>query len=242
MYRYKIGLQYDGTSYYGWQLQTDQRSIQGELERVLTLLNGNERVIVNGAGRTDTGVHATGQVAHFDLDGEWDSSQLQRAINGNLPADIRVMTCEMVTAAFHARYTAQQRIYTYKCRTDDYLLDRHYVWRIGTVDVSIMQQAAAMLTGEHDFTGFSKYNPELENRQCIVYQSAWNPSLPVLTYTVTANRFLHHMVRYLVGSMVAVGSTKLTLEQFNRMLSEPVIEKKIFRAPAYGLVLKKVIY
>ena len=242
LHRYKISLQYDGSSFYGWQLQPDQKTVQGELEQALAILNKRSRVVVTGAGRTDTGVHAVGQVAHFDLPKAWDNNELCRAINGNLSNDVLVMECEQVDSAFHARFSAQRRVYEYNCRMDNFLLDRNYVWNIGSVDISIMQQSALMILGEHDFIGFSKYNSGLDHRRCNVYQSLWITGTSVLTYKVTANRFLHHMVRFLVGTMVAIGRSQLSLDQFVLMLEKPVIDKKIYRAPAHGLVLKKVVY
>lgn len=242
LHRYKISLQYDGSSFYGWQLQPDQRTVQGEMEQALAVLNKSNRVAVTGAGRTDTGVHAVGQVAHFDLHRAWDNDELCRAINGNLSNDVLVMECEQVDSAFHARFSAQRRVYEYNCRMDNFLFDRNYVWNIGSVDISIMQQSAAMILGKHDFTGFSRYNSELDHRRCNVYQSLWKPGMSVLTYQVIADRFLHHMVRFLVGTMVAIGRSQLSLDQFKLMIEKPVVDKKIYRAPAHGLVLKKVVY
>ena len=242
MQRYKLLLQYDGSNFRGWQSQKDDRTIQGEMERALSVLNHGKRVTVVGAGRTDSGVHATGQVAHFDLDTRLSESDLLKAINGNLPADIRVDDCSATAMDFHARFSAVKRIYQYKCRTDEYLLDRHYSWLVGKLDIDRMSKAAGMIIGEHDFTSFCKINPELEHNNCLIYHSSWNLKGPIVNYKVIANRFLHHMVRYLVGTMVAIGRHQTGLKQFEEMILNPGKEHKIYRAPANGLILKEVFY
>ncbi len=242
MQRYKILLQYDGTNYFGWQLQPEQVTIQGELERALAVLNAGQRVIVVGAGRTDTGVHARGQVAHFDLETCLSPDELGRAINGNLPYAIRVRSCELTNTDFHARYSAKQRKYQYFCRTDDNVIAQQYFWPVQSVDINLLHECAQDIIGEYDFTAFSKTGQEQENRCCKVYESTWNESATVLNFTVVANRFLHHMVRYLVGTMVAVGQGSLALKDFRQLIDHPREDVRIYRAPAGALVLQEVSY
>ncbi len=240
--RFKITIQYDGTAFFGWQSQLDQRTVQGEIEQALAKISRSKRIPVTGAGRTDTGVHALGQVAHFDLETRLDAGDLLPALNGNLPEDIDITSCVKTAADFNARFSARQRIYQYNCRIDRYLFDRNYIWRIKAIDLALMQSAADLINGEHDFTTFCKVNPDLAHHRCHIYHSMWKQSKSVITFQVSANRFLHHMVRYLVGTMVEVGRGRLSVDQFEQMLSEPQINRKIYRAPAQGLVLKEVVY
>ncbi|MBT6113212.1 MAG: tRNA pseudouridine synthase A [Candidatus Marinimicrobia bacterium] len=125
MARYKIKIQYDGSAFFGWQLQSKDRTVQGEIEKALLSFSNESRIIVNGAGRTDTGVHATGQVAHFDLETRLDESSLKNAINGHLPKDCRIMTLEIVDDSFHARFTAIKRHYRYQCMSEQKLAYRN---------------------------------------------------------------------------------------------------------------------
>ncbi len=242
MSRFKLTLQYDGSEYYGWQLQRDQPTIQGKLEQALSVLNNGERVVVAGAGRTDTGVHARGQVAHFDLDSRLTALELVRALNGNLPPDIRINTCEIADQDFHARFSARRRKYIYYCRTDDEIIGRRYFWNVDQPDISLLTECAGNLAGKRDFSSFSKVNQEIDNYHCEIYESVWNQTGAILTYEVIANRFLHHMVRYLVGTMMAVGQGKLGIAVFKELLAMPRDDAKIFRAPAGGLVLEEVLY
>jgi len=240
--RFKIKIQYDGTSYRGWQVQKEDRTVQGEIESVLKILNKGVGIRVHGAGRTDTGVHATGQIAHFDFITDMDSCSLKEALNGNLPRDSRVMDCLVVPPDFHARFSAKQRYYLYRIRTDGFLLDRNYTWQTRALDKDILNEAAKYVLGNHDFTSFSKNNKDLEHRRCIVYESVWKKDGAVVNYHIIANRFLHHMVRYLVGTMIEISHGKFELEQFKDMIDCPAENVKIFKAPPKGLVLTKVDY
>ncbi len=242
MPRFKIKIQYDGTGFCGWQLQKKDRTVQGELEAVLKILNQGELIRVHGAGRTDTGVHATGQVAHFDYKTDMDSCALKDAINGNLARDVRVMDCRVVPPEFHARFSATQRYYRYRCRTNDFLLDRNYTWRTGLLDLKILNEAAQYIIGNHDFTSFSRNNEDLDHRRCIVYDSVWKGDGAVVNYVIKGNRFLHHMVRYLVGTMVEISHGKYELERFKKLIDHPTENVHIYKAPPRGLVLTKVDY
>ncbi len=242
MPRFKITIQYDGTAYHGWQVQKEGSTIQGELEKALSVLNKGEKVNVLGSGRTDSGVHALKQVAHFDLQTEMPACDLSSAINGNLSKDIRVKDCWVVPSDFHARFSAVKRQYVYRCRTDDSIMDRNSVWSTGELDIDALNGLASLVLGEHDFTSFSKANPEIENRVCTIHLSEWSMDSDIVNYRVSANRFLHHMVRYLVGSMVEVTRQKMTQTEFESLLNEPRENVKIFRAPAQGLYLDQVEY
>lgn len=242
MRRFKLTLQYDGNQFQGWQIQKRGRTVQGELEQVAALLNSGEPVAVIGAGRTDAGVHARAQVAHLDLETRLTPQELVKAFNGNLPEDILVMNCEEVTPDFHARFSARWRQYRYKCRNDEELFDRQYVWRTGPLDIDRLNELAKMVNGTHDFTSLSRYNPDVKGRRCTVHESLWRQSGSIVNYYITANRFLHHMVRYLVGTMVAVSQKQFSTEAFLRLLEHPQEQVQIFKAPAQGLYLEQVFY
>ena len=242
MRRFKLTLQYDGNQFQGWQIQKHGRTVQAELERVATLLNGGKPVTVVGAGRTDAGVHARAQVAHMDLETPLSPRELRKAFNGNLPEDLSVTDCEEIDPHFHARFSARWRQYRYCCRTDEELFDRHYVWHTGPLDLNRLNEIAEMVKGTHDFTSFSRYNPDVKGRACTVHESLWEERGSIVNYSITANRFLHHMVRYLVGTMVAVSQDRFSSEAFLRLLEHPQEQVQIFKAPAQGLYLEQVIY
>jgi len=242
MPRFKLVCQYDGSNFSGWQTQKSARTVQDELERVLTLLNHGDLVCITGSGRTDAGVHALGQVAHFDMETDMDACELRDALNGNLPEDCYIDLVEVTDLDFHARFSALRRDYYYTCRQDRYLLDRNKVWFTGTLDLNKLNKAAEIVDGDHDFLSFSKKNPDVENTFCTVFQSQWKKSGKIVNYYVSANRFLHHMVRYLVGTMVAISRGNYTMEEFKELLNQPKHDVRIYRAPACGLVLDHVSY
>lgn len=223
-------------------MQKKDRTIQGKLEQVLAKLNKSEKISVIGSGRTDSGVHALDQVAHFDFNTEMDTYGITSAINGNLPQEIWVKKCAVVPDDFHARFSAVKRQYLYQCRTDGFIMDRHFVWQTGLLDVEALNNVSKFLLGEHDFTSFSKYNSEMENRVCKIYLSEWTQTGNIVNYRVAANRFLHHMVRYFVGTMVEVSNGKMTMTEFKDLLNNPRKDVKVYRAPAQGLFLENIDY
>lgn len=242
MPRYKMKIQYDGRNYAGWQIQASSDTIQGILEGCLGRFNNGESVRVTGSGRTDAGVHAFGQVAHFDLTTRLDTCELQKAMNAILPDDIRIMSLEAVPGAFHARYSAVRRHYIYQCYTGDNILFRHQTWMIEPFNIETASKAAAMILGEHDFTSFAKKNPDLKHYRCEIYHSSWKERDEMVIYTIIGNRFLHHMVRYLTGTMVDIARGNFSLEQFKYLLDNPAENVAITKAPGQGLILKEVIY
>lgn len=242
MLRYKITIQYDGTHYFGWQMQSHKRTIQKEIEAALAPLNNNKRVKVTGAGRTDTGVHAFGQVAHFDLDTNLRITQLLKALNARLPHDIRIIDVAQTSDEFHARFSAKRRHYRYQCYSGDNLLFKNQSWSIGEIDKSILDIFAKKIEGTHNFLSFSKLNKQLENTECSIYESKWFKSENMLIFNVCGNRFLHHMVRYLVGTMVAGVQDKISLDYFENLLINPQKSVKIFKAPPEGLILIGIDY
>jgi len=242
MSRFKLVCQYDGSSFHGWQLQKDKRTVQGELEKAISKLNKGKSIHVVGSGRTDAGVHAFGQVAHFDINTKLGINTLRKAINGNLNEDCYVNSVEVVNDEFHARFSAMQREYIYSCRQTRNLLDRNRIWYTGKLNILKLNDAARILIGKHDFLSFSKKNPQIKNTICNIYQSEWKKTDEIVNYRISGNRFLHHMVRYLVGSMVAISQGNYSIEQLNKELYNPSSDSKQFKAPAYGLLLNHISY
>jgi len=242
MSRYKITIQYVGTNYYGWQSQKDAVTIQERIEKALLPLNGNKRVPIVGAGRTYTGVHALGQVAHFDLDTTIENDQLLKALNARLPKDIRIRSIDITEKEFNARFSAKKRYYNYQCYTGENLLFSNQTWMLKNIDIKILNQYASKLIGNHDFQSFSKVNKEIDNTLCDIYQSEWIENDNMVTFKICGNRFLHHMVRYLVGTMIAGIAGKISMKEFEDLLNNPRKDVKIYVAPPQGLILMGIDY
>ena len=243
LFRYKLIIQYDGTNFFGWQLQKDKRTIQGVLEETLKLiLKSKSRIPIHGSGRTDTGVHALGQVAHADMDIKMDVQSMVKAINGNLPIDIEILDIIRAENEFHSRFNAIKRCYIYQFYTGKSLLFNNQTWYIKSLDLKLLNTLSTLVLGEHNFLSFSKFNKEKINTFCTILTSLWKVENNIIYYKIEGNRFLHHMVRYLVGTMVAVNTEKITIEEFKRLLSYPNKNVRIFKAPPRGLILEKVFY
>ncbi len=247
---YKLTLQYDGTDFHGWQMQGELRTVQGELMRVLSLLDGRE-VSVHGSGRTDAGVHAEGQVASVHLEHEFAPEKLLAAINGNLERDVRVMEVEIVPENFHARYSARGKTYLYRIinsriMSPFWLRCAHAEAR--TLDLEQMQHAAQAFLGEHDWTAFSSAQTEAESRVRKVSEleinSHWDERgrAPLIEIKVSANGFLRYMVRSIVGALLAVGRGEMERGLIERAIETGVRPHAIVTAPARGLTLWRVHY
>ncbi|MCF7825097.1 MAG: tRNA pseudouridine(38-40) synthase TruA [Candidatus Marinimicrobia bacterium] len=237
-------MQYDGSAYCGWQIQKDPRTIQGYLEQALEKVFGKKIGLV-GSGRTDSGVHALGQVAHFEIDEcGIPLRNLWKALNRELPDDIRLTASAGVSDQFHSRFAATRREYRYQITTRPNVLHRHTQWYIRfPLDLEKLQKTSELILGEHDFSSFCYAGTETENMVSNLYSAQWEmtPS-GILLFNVSANRFLHHMVRMLVGSMVEVARGKWTLEQFSDLLKTPNRQSHTITAPAHGLALMQVSY
>jgi tRNA pseudouridine38-40 synthase len=245
--RFRLTVHYDGTYFYGWQLQAKGRTVQGEMEAALERLTGARRPVV-AAGRTDSGVHATGQVVVVTLPIRWETHELHRAMNAVLPGDIWVETASLAPPDFHPRYAAQARSYRYQLGLSDHALSPfHQPWcwpLVRQVDVDLLHQAASLLLGEHSFKAFAKVGQEARGDRCTVAEAHWVPWDGVgVAFQITANRFLHHMVRYLVGTMVEIARNRRPLDDLPELLSAPgtgLITSP--PAPPEGLFLSKVHY
>lgn len=238
----RLRLEYDGTAYVGWQRQMNGRSVQGEIEGVLVRVL-QEAVSVIGAGRTDAGVHARGQVGNFRTASHLTTNEIHRALNGLLPDDIIVHEAQDVPLEFHARYSAKARRYSYLISRGPTALLRHQCWVLKyRLDVAKMQTCAEWILGEHDFASFCRTQADVDHHSCTVGESKWVEEGTYLRYEITANRFLHGMVRALVGTMVDVGRGHRSMEEFMNILSLRDRRAAGMAAPALGLVLEKVIY
>jgi len=243
MTRYAILVEFDGAAYSGWQVQRDVPTIQGRLESALQQLT-QEAVRVVGAGRTDAGVHARGQVAHFDVTRVRHPSDVYiRGLNSYLPADILVKDCSEVAEAFHARYDAVRRTYRYEITRVPAAIGREYHWYVSRdLETGSLQEMADLIAGEHDFTSFMHAQSSTENTVCDIFTSGWTTEEQTLRYEITGNRFLHNMVRCLVGTMIEVARGRYTVGEFRTFLDDPDQEAPVYRAPAHGLFLEEVAY
>lgn len=241
MQRIKLVLEYDGTGYCGWQIQKGQSSIQQELENALSILF-KHKIRVTGAGRTDTGVHARNQVSHCDIP-EADLYRLKSSLNGLLNGDIVIKEVQAAEADFHARFDARSRRYRYYITTTDTALNRFYSWNIHhRLNLTLMQIAAEMISGVEDFKSFCKIKSEVKHYRCQIFHSHWLKRENLLIYEIEANRFLHGMVRAIVGSLVEVGRGKLTLLELQRLIQSGDRTQVAATAPARGLVLEEIRY
>jgi tRNA pseudouridine38-40 synthase len=263
MTHWKLTLAYDGTSFHGWQIQPGQATIQGLLSDVIHRTVG-ERVLPQGSGRTDTGVHALGQVASFSLEAPIPPANLLRALNRCLPPSVRVLAAEIVPSDFHARHSAFRKTYEYRIfplRPDaapnapDAICPptlAPYVWPCPwPLDFKALNQAAGHVLGTHDFTSFMASDPDLaarENSEPLpppvrtIFHSQWHAADGLFVYRVTASGFLHHMVRNLVGTFVQCGAHRLDADSIPTLLAARNRSMAGPTAPASGLFLVSVEY
>lgn len=243
MSRFKMVLSYDGTNYAGWQTQPDAITIQDTLEKAFRQVI-QKPVSVMGAGRTDSGVHAEGQTAHFDLDTERKPETLMNGLNAVLPDDIAVLNIQSVDNQFHARFDAIAREYRYQIATRPHPLLRNQVWLYNhELDTGAMRTAIESLIGEHDFGTFCKANPDVHHTRCDVYDAHLvEEDGGFLIFRIRANRFLHHMVRSLAGTLIEIAEHKRNPRDMISLLSEPDRQEAGITAPAKGLILERVFY
>ena len=241
--RYKITIQYDGSYFYGWQLQKNQITVQGLLEKTFQKISKSQnRIIVYGSSRTDTGVHAFGQVAHVDLFLNLNSQKIKNALNGNLPWYCSVSEVEKVNLDFNARFNATSREYIYQCYTGKSFLFNNQSWILPSLDITFLNNLSETLLGNLDFLSFSKFRKDLKNTKCNIFSSCWKEDRNMYTFHVKGNRYLHHMIRYIVGSMIGVYQEKMSQKDFLLLIKKPRKNVLIFKAPAQGLILNKVNY
>ena len=250
----KLTLAYDGTRLVGWQRQAEGDSVQGVLEDALARFEGRP-VTVHGAGRTDAGVHALGQVASVQVAFAHDAATLARALNAQLPEDVRVLSVEDAAPEFHARFSARAKTYRYCIRNGPVAspFERAFVWHVPQpLDVESMRQAAERLVGRHDFSAFRSIGTDVPDSvrtlhvSSIAERSGAAPWLgdagPVLTYEVSGDGFLRHMVRAIVGTLVEVGRGWRNPAQMDDLLRSRDRARAGATAPPHGLFLVRVVY
>ncbi|HEX8491509.1 MAG TPA: tRNA pseudouridine(38-40) synthase TruA [Pyrinomonadaceae bacterium] len=247
---FKLTLQYDGTDFHGWQMQGEQRTVQGELTRVLSLLDGRD-VVVHGSGRTDAGVHAEGQVASVQLLREIEPERLRAAINGNLSRDLRVISAEAVADDFHARFSARGKTYLYRIVNAPVISPFHVRYahhEALPLDCERMREAAPLFLGEHDWTSFSSAQTEAQSRVRTVTELSLiekfdeSSCARLIEIRASADGFLRYMVRSIAGALLAVGRGRLALPDVARAIDGGERPLSVVTAPAHGLTLLRVHY
>jgi len=244
MATYKVTLEYDGTAYAGWQRQPDQPTIQAALETALHRITHSD-ISVIGAGRTDSGVHAFGQVASFRSDRAMTPDQWTRALNALLPPDISVRLTEQVADGFNARRSAQGKLYEYRIlnRRPRSALERQRAWHLwGKLHVEHMQEGAAFLTGQHDFSSFEGPQAGTDKKACDLRRIDIIQAGEILTIHIEADRFLKQMVRAIVGTLVEVGQGKRLPHAMKSILEAKDRRAAGYTAPPHGLYLVRVDY
>lgn len=241
--RYAIRLSYDGTNFCGWQNQKSQESIQGTIESALSTLFRSKQIIL-GCGRTDTGVHAQDYYAHWDFDGIWDGQNVMK-LNAILPRGIAIKDIFEVDPSFNARYSATKRVYHYFIHTQKSPFRRLYSYEYPhhTLHLSLMQEAATLLLNYTEFLPLIKLDKEHKKTKCTLFSSNIVEVEPhYYRYEIAANRFLHNMVRRIVGTLVLIGREKLTIEELQAAMDSQSELRLISLAPANGLHLVSIEY
>lgn len=240
----KLRVEYDGTNYFGWQRQKGQISIQQVLEERLSGLLG-EKIIIMGSGRTDTGVHAINQYFTFKTDRDLPWQAYVYGLNNLLPSDIRIKAAEEVPMDFNACFSARKKTYLYKVlnRLAPTALDFYRCWHLPLkLNADDMNRAAEIITGTHDFSSFRAALCSRKNPVRTVYEAYWQKEGDFIVFYITANGFLHNMVRILVGNMVEIGSGRISLGQFSGIIKACDRRKAGKTAPPQGLYLYDVYY
>ncbi len=244
MATYKLTIEYDGTAYAGWQRQAKDLTVQGVIEAACKRI-AQTRITVIGAGRTDSGVHALGQVAHFQSDKPLTPDEWRQSLNGVLPEDIAVRSVEVVPEDFHARYGATGKLYEYRIlnRLVRAPLDRNRVWHLkAPLNLVAMRDAAGLLRGRHDFASFQGHPTDTTHTTCELRRLEIIQEGDLLRIEAEADRFLKQMVRAIVGTLVEVGKGKRAPESLNDILAAKDRRAAGMTAPAHGLYLMRVDY
>lgn len=241
-------LHYDGSGFFGWQIQPERRTVQGVLQAAAARLTQRD-CTVTGSGRTDRGVHATGQVASLPVPGSWTARSFRESANAVLPDDVWIQEARRVGDGFHPRYDAVERTYLYRVGVADEArspFHRPFCWPVDrALDRTLLDRCAEAVPGSRSFRAFAKSGQPERGTHCHVHDAGWRTWDRLgLAFTITADRYLHHMVRYLVGTMVAVASGRRPLEEFVSLLEDGPTEDLWTSAPAppEGLYLHRVAY
>ena len=240
--RYFIKFSYNGTKYHGWQIQPNAISVQEILTRSLSVIL-NEQIVLTGAGRTDSGVHAKEMYAHFDADSKIEIPVIIHKVNSFLPKDVVVLDFYLVADDAHARFDAKKRTYQYYINTvkNPFLQDQSWFYH-SKLDVNLMNEAAKLLHNHIDFKSFSKSNTDVNTHNCTIFKAIWIIEDNQLIFTITADRFLRNMVRSIVGTLILIGLHKISLIDFNAIIESKNRTEAGFSVPAHGLYLTKIEY
>ena len=240
--RYKAIVSYDGTAYQGWQKQPDKNSVQAKIETALSRLC-RHNVKITGAGRTDKGVHAFGQVFHFDTDKEF--KDITKSINSQLPEDIRIVSCKPVSDEFHSRYDAKWKHYSYIINTGKFNpIQRNYAYQLGIeLDEEKMQEAAQALVGTHDFSSFNATRKdEIEDQVRTIYKIEVNRRGSLVTVDYYGDGFLRYMIRMMTGALIEAGKGRITAEDIQNIMEKMDKTACNYNVPACGLYLIEISY
>lgn len=241
--RFFIQLSYNGTNYHGWQIQPNATSVQETLTKALNVVLNEKNIVIMGAGRTDTGVHASKMFAHFDYEKEIESKTVVHKLNSYLPKDIAVSEIINVDENAHARFDAKQRTYEYKINlSKNVFLDELSWYYNKELDVEAMNDAASLLMEFIDFQCFSKVHTDVNTFNCAITQAFWKKENDQLIFTISADRFLRNMVRSIVGTLVNVGLGKISKADFQKIIESKDRKKAGFSVPACGLYLTEIKY
>lgn len=241
--RYRATVAYDGTDFLGYQIQAKGRTVQGEIEKRLEQVTQTQ-LRIYGAGRTDAGVHATGQVIAFNVAWKHTLDDLHRALNAVLPNDIVISNLTITSANFHPRFSASSRTYQYKIINQPWpdVLQQRYAYHVSQpLNIEAMSRAGQLLIGTHDFASFGK-PPQGDNTVRQIMRADWLANNNQLTFIITANAFLYRMVRTVVGTLVQVGLGRLTIDDVQNILEAKDLTQSAPPAPAHGLCLVGVDY
>ena len=245
MKKLALKIEYDGSGYAGWQVQPNAVTVQGSIERALKSITGDELNVI-GAGRTDAGVHAAGQAAHVNLNNDFPASREKAAIalNANLPRDIRILEAKLLEKDFHARFDASAREYVYNVISRESVFLTHFAAYFKfPFDPQSLAESASVFLGKHDFTAFSKHNPDTKSHICNVDICKWQQTGDFQwQLRIRADRFVYGMVRALVGAMYDCARGKRTIDDLRTSLQLREREYTSPQAPAHGLILDKIYY
>ena len=242
---FKLIIEYDGSSYHGWQRQKNRKTIQGEIEKAIMTITG-KKIALTGSGRTDAGVHAFGQVANFYCDTEISPEVFQRGLNSLMPKDIIIKECNTVDEKFHARYDAKTKTYRYRIlnRTTPAAICRQYAWFIKKkLDLDAMQSAILHIIGTNDFKAFEGAgSPRSSTKRRVINAGLQQKEKEYLIFEIEADGFLRFMVRNIVGTLLDVGLCKITPDDFKKILLSKDRNLAGATAPPHGLFLMNVKY
>jgi tRNA pseudouridine38-40 synthase len=243
VYRYFIELAFNGTIFHGWQIQPGDITVQETLNHAIGMLTG-EAVNLVGCGRTDSGVHASHFVAHFDVQQPInDCINLTAKLNRFLNKPIRIYRIVNVDPDAHARFDACSRTYKYLISKNKTPFASDFSWNLCIpLDIDAMNKACSFIVGKHDFTSFSKPHTDVKTNNCEVFEASWSEKSGMLVFTIRSDRFLRNMVRAIVGTLIEVGKGKIQIEDVGRIMDEKDRSKAGMSVPAHGLFLAKVEY